>query len=104
MSGRRHDGWISKFISFGNACDVNEMDIIRYYKEEPSVEQAWAYLEGFRDGHAFMEEAKEITVKKPMLLIKSNRSASGAKASASHSAFLAANDAVCDQLLRNVRW
>ena len=38
-----------------------------------------------------------------MLLIKSNRSAAGAKASASHSASLAADDAVCDQLLKNVR-
>ena len=51
-----------------------------------------------------MKEAKEITAKKPMLLIKSNRSAAGAKASASHSASLAANDAVCDQLLKNVRF
>ena len=51
-----------------------------------------------------MKEAKEITAKKPMLLIKSNRSAAGAKASASYSASLAANDAVCDQLLKNVRF
>lgn len=49
-----------------------------------------------------MKAARAMTEKKPMLLIKSNRGASGAKASASHSASLAANDAVCDQLLRNV--
>ena len=49
-----------------------------------------------------MHEARRMTVKKPMLLIKANRSAAGAKASASHSASLAADDAVCDQLLRNV--
>ena len=49
-----------------------------------------------------MRVAKEMTMKKPMLLLKSNRSAAGAKASASHSASLAANDAVCDQLLKNV--
>ena len=45
-----------------------------------------------------MKVAKEMTMKKPMLLLKSNRSAAGAKASAS----LAANDAGCDQLLKNV--
>ena len=89
-------------MSFGNACDVNEMDIMRYYADEPSVKQTWAYLEGFRDGSRFMKEAKRLTLKKPMLLIKANRGAAGAKASASHSASLAANDAVCDQLLRNV--
>ena len=49
-----------------------------------------------------MKVAKEMTIKKPMLLLKSNRSAAGAKASASHSASLAANDSVCDQLLKNV--
>ena len=64
--------------------------------------QAWAYLEGFRDGASFMREAKRMTQCKPMLLIKANRGKAGAKASASHSASLAANDAVCDQLLRNV--
>ena len=81
---------------------MNEMDIMRYYADEPSVKQAWAYLEGFRDGASFMREAKRMTQCKPMLLIKANRSKAGAKASASHSASLAANDAVCDQLLRNV--
>ena len=59
-------------------------------------------MEGFRDGAAFMKVAQEMTRKKPMLLLKSTRSAAGAKASASHSASLAANDAVCDQLLKNV--
>lgn len=102
LAGRNNDGWISKFISFGNACDVNEIDILKYFSEEPSVKQAWAYLEGFRDGPAFMKIAKDLSRKKPMLVLKSNRSASGAKASASHSASLAANDAVCDQLLKNV--
>lgn len=103
LSGRHKDGWISKFISFGNACDVNELDILAYYADEPSVQQAWAYLEGFRDAPAFMRRARQFSAKKPLLLIKANRSAAGAKASASHSASLAANDAVCDQLLQNVR-
>ena len=89
-------------MSFGNACDVNEMDIMRYYADEPSVKQTWAYLEGFHNGPAFMKEVRKTTQEKPVLLIKANRGAAGAKASASHSASLAANDAVCDQLLRNV--
>ena len=58
LSGRHKDGWISKFISFGNACDVNELDILAYYADEPSVQQAWAYLEGFRDAPAFMRRAR----------------------------------------------
>ena len=102
LSGRHKDGWISKFISFGNACDVDELDALKYYATEPTIQQIWSYLEGFHNGPAFINAVKEATQKKPVLLIKANRGAAGAKASASHSASLAANDAVCDQLLKNV--
>ena len=102
LAGRTNDSWISKFISFGNACDVDEIDALRYYTSEPTIKQIWAYLEGFHNGPAFMKEVRKTTQEKPVLLIKANRGAAGAKASASHSASLAANDAVCDQLLRNV--
>lgn len=102
LAGRTNDGWISKFISFGNACDVDEIDALRYYTSEPTIKQIWAYLEGFHNGAGFMREVRKTTQQKPVLLIKANRGKAGAKASASHSASLAANDAVCDQLLRNV--
>ena len=102
LAGRTNEGWISKFISFGNACDVDELDALKYYTTEPTIQQIWSYLEGFHNGPAFINAVKEATQKKPVLLIKANRGAAGAKASASHSASLAANDAVCDQLLKNV--
>ena len=102
LAGRTNEDWISKFISFGNACDVDEIDALRYYSTEPSIKQIWSYLEGFHNGAEFMREVRKTTLNKPTLLIKANRGAAGAKASASHSASLAANDAVCDQLLRNV--
>lgn len=102
LAGRTNEGWISKFISFGNACDVDELDALKYYATEPTIQQIWSYLEGFHNGPAFINAVKEATQKKPVLLMKANRGAAGAKASASHSASLAANDAVCDQLLKNV--
>lgn len=102
LAGRTNEGWISKFISFGNACDVDELDALRYYGSEPTIKQIWSYLEGFHNGPAFMKAVKQTALKKPVLLIKANRGAAGAKASASHSASLAANDSVCDQLLKNV--
>ena len=102
LAGRTNEGWISKFISFGNACDVDELDALRYYESEPTIKQIWSYLEGFHNGSTFIKAVKQTTLKKPVLLIKANRGAAGAKASASHSASLAANDAVCDQLLKNV--
>ena len=59
-------------------------------------------MEGFHDAPDFIRSIKRVSRNKPVMVLKSNRGNSGAKASASHSASLAANDAVCDQLLRNV--
>ena len=101
-SGATQENWISKFISFGNACDVDEKDCIDYFEKEPSVKQIWAYMEGFHNAPDFLRSVKRVSKKKPVMVLKSNRGNSGAKASASHSASLSANDAVCDQLLKNV--
>ena len=102
LSGATRENWISKFISFGNACDVDEKDCIDYFETEPSVKQIWAYMEGFHNAPDFIRSVKRVSQKKPVMVLKANRGNSGAKASASHSASLAANDAVCDQLLKNV--
>ena len=67
------------------------------------MKQIWAYMEGFHDAPEFIRSVKKVSKTKPVMVLKSTRGDSGAKASASHSASLAANDAVCDQLLRNVR-
>ena len=101
LSGATQENWISRFISFGNACDVDEKDCIDYFEQDPSVKQIWAYMEGFHNAPDFLRSVKRISQKKPVMILKSNRGNSGAKASASHSASLAADDAVCDQLLRN---
>lgn len=103
LSGATRENWISKFISFGNACDVDEKDCIDYFENEDSVKQIWAYMEGFHNAPDFIRSVKRVSQKKPVMVLKSNRGNSGAKASASHSASLSANDAVCDQLLKNVR-
>ncbi|KAK8811250.1 hypothetical protein WA538_005409 [Blastocystis sp. DL] len=101
LSGATREHWISKFISFGNACDVDEKDCIDYYEKDPTVKQIWTYMEGFHNAPEFIRSVRRVSRSKPVMVLKANRGNSGAKASASHSASLAANDAVCDQLLRN---
>ena len=59
-------------------------------------------MEGFHNAPDCLRSVKRVSKKKPVMVLKSNRGNSGAKASASHSASLSANDAVCDQLLKNV--
>jgi len=90
----------SKFISFGNKADINEIDFLRYLKEDPDTQLILMYLEDISSGHAFMEIGKEITYHagKPILVVKSGRSTEGARAAASHTGSLAGSDATYDAI------
>ena len=90
----------SKFISFGNKADVNEVDFLRYLKDDPDTDVILMYLEDISNGREFLETAREITweTHKPMLAIKSGRSAEGALAAASHTGSLAGSDNAYDAI------
>ena len=92
--------YLSKFVSYGNASDINEADILEYFGEDPETKIILAYLEGFNEGKRFIEAARKVSLKKPIIAIKANRNEAGAHAVASHTASLAANDAVTDALFR----
>ena len=87
---------VSKFVSFGNKCDVSESDILEYllYDEETTV--VLAYLEDVKSGKDFIKIAKEVTTKKPVVIIKSGKSESGARAAASHTGAIAGSDKIYD--------
>ncbi|MEE9556241.1 MAG: acetate--CoA ligase family protein [Candidatus Adiutricales bacterium] len=90
----------SKFISFGNKADVNEIDLLRYLKDDPDTKVILMYLEDISNGREFIETAREITwdAEKPMLAIKSGQSPEGAMAAASHTGSLAGSDAAYDAI------
>ena len=90
----------SKFISFGNKADVNEIDLMRYLKDDPDTKVILMYLEDISNGREFIEIAREITwdARKPMLALKSGRSTEGAQAAASHTGSLAGSDSAYDAI------
>ena len=90
----------SKFISFGNKADVNEIDLLRYLKDDPETQVILMYLEDITNGRKFIEIARQITweARKPMLALKSGRSERGAKAAASHTGSLAGSDTAYDAI------
>jgi acyl-CoA synthetase (NDP forming) len=92
---------VSKICDFGNKCDLDECDLLEYLEQDPVTRVISLYLEGIRDGKRFLEIARRITARKPLLLLKSGRTEAGAKASASHTGSMAADDrifeAVCSQ-------
>ncbi len=91
----------SKFVSFGNKADVNEIDLLSYLAEDKNTRVIAMYLEDITNGRAFIETAKEIFWRtgKPMLCLKSGRSPEGAKAVSSHTGSLAGSDSVYDAVL-----
>jgi acetate---CoA ligase (ADP-forming) len=91
----------SKFVSFGNKADVNEIDLLSYLATDAKTQVIAMYLEDVTNGRAFIETAREIFWRtgKPMLCLKSGRSAEGAKAVSSHTGSLAGSDTLYDALL-----
>ncbi len=96
----RHMGF-SKFVSFGNKADVNEIDLLDYLARDDKTSVIAMYLEDVSYGRQFIETVHKIfwTTGKPMLCLKSGRSPEGAKAVSSHTGSLAGSDSVYDALM-----
>lgn len=84
----------SKWAHVGNMCDVNTLDVMSYYGQDPSTEVIAIYMEGFDEGRRLMEAASLITPQKPVLILKVGRNDLGAKAAYSHTGALAGRDEV----------
>ena len=77
------------YASNGNACDISIPEILRYYGEDEKTRVIILYAEGFADPHEFMEAAREVAAKKPILGMRAGRTKEGAKAAVSHTGGLA---------------
>ena len=79
----------SKFISYGNAMNTSETDLIEYLGEDPETKVICLYTEAIRDGKRFLEVCKRISRKKPIIAIKGGTSKKGGEATQSHTGSLA---------------
>jgi acetyltransferase len=84
---------LSRLVSLGNQMDLTEGEILPATAADPNTRVVAMYLEGVRDGRLFVENARKVTRKKPVLAIKVGRSESGRAAVASHTGALAGRDA-----------
>lgn len=83
---------LSKFVSFGNMADVSETDLIEEFGKDPETRVILLYLEGLKDGRAFIEVARKVAMEKPIIMVKSGKSTAGSKAVSSHTGSLAGSD------------
>jgi acetyl coenzyme A synthetase (ADP forming)-like protein len=89
---------ISSFVSVGNKADVSGNDLLAYWKDDPQTDVIALYLESFGNPRRFARLAPEVARKKPIVAVKSGRSAAGSRAASSHSASLACLDVAVDAL------
>lgn len=80
---------ISKFISYGNKADVDEVDLIEYLKNDENTKVIVLYVESIDRGAEFIDIASSVSLKKPIIVMKAGRSEGGARAAASHTGALA---------------
>lgn len=92
----------SRFISFGNKSDIDEVDLLMSLAGDEKTRAVMMYVEEISDGPRFLQAAQQVTHgnnPKPVLLIKSGRTAEGAAAAASHTGSLAGSDALYNALM-----
>jgi acyl-CoA synthetase (NDP forming) len=92
----------SKVISYGNACDINENDLLEYLASDPDTRIIALYIEGIKDGKRFRTAMEQATKEKTVILLKGGATEGGARAASGHTAALAGSrttwDAFCKQL------
>lgn len=90
----------SKAISLGNQANINIVDALEYLGEDEQTKAIILYIEGIRDGQRFLEVARRITPYKPVLAQYVGGSASGARASLSHTGAMTGPDFLYDGIFK----
>jgi len=90
----------SKFVSSGNEADLTFEDYLEQFGDDDDTRVIVAYVEGLRQGRRFLELAKEITKRKPIVVLKAGRTGAGARAAHSHTASLAGEDRIYDAVFK----
>ncbi len=90
----------SKIMSIGNKVDVDEVDALNYFKDDPETEIILIYLEGLTKGEEFLKSAKETTKEKPVFVLKVGRTPEGARAASSHTGSMAGMDEIYEALFK----
>jgi acyl-CoA synthetase (NDP forming) len=90
---------LTQFASMGNKADVSGNDLLEHWEDDPATQVICMYLESFGNSRRFTEIAKRVGRKKPILIVKSGRTAEGARAASSHTGALAGTDVTVSALL-----
>ncbi|MDG6997444.1 MAG: CoA-binding protein [Nitrososphaerota archaeon] len=87
---------VSSIVSIGNKADVDDADLVEYFAEHLATKSILIYMEGLANGRKFVDIAKQVSKKKPIVIIKAGKSTRGAQAASSHTGAMAGSDAIFD--------
>jgi acetyltransferase len=96
----RENVGFSAFVSIGSMLDVNWGDLVDYFGSDPRTHSIVIYMESIGDARSFLSAAREVSLNKPVIVIKAGRTAAAAKAAASHTGALTGSDEVLDAAFR----
>jgi acyl-CoA synthetase (NDP forming) len=91
---------VSAIVGLGNKSDLDEDDLLTFFEQDPNTQVIAMHVEDLKDGRSFAEVASRVSRKKPIIVLKAGRTAMGARAARSHTAALAGNDRIYDDVLR----
>jgi acetyltransferase len=79
----------SYYVGVGNEADLKFHEYLEFFRLDPDTKAILMYVEGLRRGREFLEQAHKTTQSKPIILLKSGRSATGKRSAGSHTGALA---------------
>lgn len=88
------------FVSIGNHTDLNEIDLLEFFGQDPKTKVILLYIESFSHGRRFVELAAKITPHKPVVVVKAGRTYKSLQAIQTHTGSLAGSADIADQALR----
>jgi acetyltransferase len=90
----------SRFVSLGNKADVGEVDLLEAWENDPYSKVILTYIEGLSDGRKFMEVARRVTRRIPVIAVKSGSTDAGSRAVSSHTGSLAGSERAYEAAFR----
>ncbi|MFC1977495.1 CoA-binding protein [Chloroflexota bacterium] len=100
MQGHLQGVDINKSVSFGNGVVLDSPDYLEYFSRDPEIKVIGMYLEGMKDGRRFFRVLREVSARKPVVILKGGRTGGGERAIASHTGSLAVPQAIWEAATR----
>jgi acyl-CoA synthetase (NDP forming) len=91
---------ISKFAFMGDKIDVDDVNLLQYFENDRRTKVIGLYMEGIKNGRNFIETAKKIVKKKPILALKGGITQESAHRAKSHTASIAGSNQIFDAALK----